>query len=160
MRYNKILLLSICTRCKKYFLWKKISKWAKAFRNNSILPVHHRPNSPHSSLRSRILIYILQYTKWKFGPKSVRVGSCGVKKCGVMTPVTLASATSLVESGLVSVNLKGPWKSRRIYPKYMPKCSVGFTDHVGNFLPKNIKWCGRYNLFSQKLFLWRQFGGF
>ena len=26
-------------------------------------PVHHRPNSPHSSLRSRILIYILQYTK-------------------------------------------------------------------------------------------------
>ena len=118
---------------KNTFCEKKISKWAKAFRNNSIVPVHHRPNSPHSSLRSRILIYILQYTKWKFGPKSVRVGSCGVKKCGVMTPVTLASATSLVESGLVSVNLKGPWKSRRIYPKYMPKCSVGFTDHVCNF---------------------------
>ena len=69
----------------------------------------------------------------KFGAKSVRVGSCGVKKCGAMTPVTIASATSLVESGLVSVNLKGPWKSRRIYPKYMPKCSVAFTDHVYNF---------------------------
>ena len=31
------------------------------------------------------------------------------------------------------------WKSRRIYPKYMPKCSVGSTNYVCNFLPKNIE---------------------
>ena len=30
------------------------------------------------------------------------------------------------------------WKSRRIYPKYMPKCSVGSTDHVCKFLLKNF----------------------
>ena len=30
-------------------------------------------------------------------------------------------------------------KSRRIYPKYMPKCSVGSTNYVCNFLPKNIE---------------------
>ena len=38
-------------------------------------------------------------------------------------------------------NLKGLtqlWKSRRIYPKYMPKCSVGSTDHVCKFLFKNF----------------------
>ena len=29
-------------------------------------------------------------------------------------------------------------KSRRIYPKYMPKCSVGSTDHVCKFLLKNF----------------------
>ena len=29
-------------------------------------------------------------------------------------------------------------KSRRIYPKYMPKCSVGSTDHVCKFLLKKI----------------------
>ena len=26
----------------------------------------------------------------------------------------------------------------------MPKCSVGSTDHVCKFLPKNIALCGRY----------------
>ena len=30
------------------------------------------------------------------------------------------------------------WKSRRIYPKYMPKCSVGSTDHVCKFLLKKF----------------------
>ena len=30
-------------------------------------------------------------------------------------------------------------KSRRIYPKYMPKCSEGSTNYVCNFLPKNIE---------------------
>ena len=30
------------------------------------------------------------------------------------------------------------WKNRRIYPKYMPKCSVGSTDHVCKFLLKKI----------------------
>ena len=42
----------------------------------------------------------------------------------------------------VSPFLKGLtqlWKSRRIYPKYMPKCSVGSTNYVCNFLPKNIE---------------------
>ena len=36
------------------------------------------------------------------------------------------------------------WKSRWIYPKYMPKCSIGSTDHVCKFLPKNIALCGTY----------------
>ena len=30
-------------------------------------------------------------------------------------------------------------KSRRIYPKYMPKCSVGSTDHVCKFLLKKLR---------------------
>ena len=30
------------------------------------------------------------------------------------------------------------WKSRRIYPKYRSKCSVGSTDHVCKFLLKNF----------------------
>ena len=41
-----------------------------------------------------------------------------------------------------SRNLKGLthlWKSRRIYQKYMPTCSVGSTNSVCNFLPKNIE---------------------
>ena len=40
-----------------------------------------------------------------------------------------------------SFTLKGLtqlWKSRRIYPKYMSKCSVGSTDHVCKFLLKNF----------------------
>ena len=39
------------------------------------------------------------------------------------------------------VSLKGLtqlWKSRRIYQKYMPKCSVGSTDHVCKFLLNNF----------------------
>ena len=36
------------------------------------------------------------------------------------------------------------WKSRRIYPKYMPKCSVGSTAHVCKFLLKKFTLCGRY----------------
>ena len=32
------------------------------------------------------------------------------------------------------------WKSHRIYPKYMPKCSVGSTDYVCNFLAKKKYW--------------------
>ena len=43
--------------------------------------------------------------------------------------------------GLLYCLLKGLtqlWKSRRIYPKYMPKCSVGSTDHVCKFLLKNF----------------------
>ena len=31
------------------------------------------------------------------------------------------------------------WKSRRIYPKYMPKCSVGSTDHVCKFYSKILR---------------------
>ena len=31
------------------------------------------------------------------------------------------------------------WKSRRIYPKYMPKCSVGSTDHLCKFLLKKLR---------------------
>ena len=31
------------------------------------------------------------------------------------------------------------WKSRRICPKYMPKCSVGSTDHVCKFYPKILR---------------------
>ena len=27
-------------------------------------------------------------------------------------------------------------KSHRIYPEYMPKCSVGYTDYVCNFFPQ------------------------
>ena len=30
------------------------------------------------------------------------------------------------------------WKSRRIYPKYMPKCSVGSTDHVCKIFTQKI----------------------
>ena len=53
------------------------------------------------------------------------------------------------------------WKSRRIYPKYMPKCSVGSTDYVCNFSPKilsNVEDIDVWN-FRQKRFMWRHFGG-
>ena len=51
-------------------------------------------------------------------------------------------------------------KSRSIYPKYMPKCSVGSTDYVCNFCPKifrNVKDIDVWN-FRQKRFMWRHLG--
>ena len=51
-------------------------------------------------------------------------------------------------------------KSRRIYPNYMPKCSVGSTNYVCNYLPKNIELCGRYQCLKfppKKRFTWRHF---
>ena len=42
------------------------------------------------------------------------------------------------------------WKSRRIYPKYMPKCSVGSTDHVCKFLLKKI--CVMWKILMFKIY--------
>ena len=55
------------------------------------------------------------------------------------------------------ITLKGLnqlWKSRRIYPKYMSKCSVGSTDYVCNFYQQilsNVEDIGVRN-FRQKRF--------
>ena len=51
------------------------------------------------------------------------------------------------------------WKSRRIYPKYMPKCSIGSTDYVCNFLPKILRNAEDIDVwdFHQKRFTWSHF---
>ena len=59
-----------------------------------------------------------------------------------------------------SPNLKGLtqlWKSRRIYPKYMPKRSVGSTDHVCKFLLKKMRYVEDIDVwnFRQERFMLR-----
>ena len=50
----------------------------------------------------------------------------------------LPSAFQAVRAFRTLKGLTQLWKIRRIYPKYMPKCSVGSTDHVCKFLLKNF----------------------
>ena len=68
---------------------------------------------------------------------------------------TIVPGLILILKGLTQL-----WKSRRRYPKYMPKCSVGSTDDVCNFFAKNywVMWKILYRLkFPPKKFTWRHF---
>ena len=52
--------------------------------------------------------------------------------------VCTCARAEILQPWIVLKGLTQLWKSRRIYPKYMPKCSVGSTDHVCKFLLKNF----------------------
>ena len=63
-------------------------------------------------------------------------------------------------SSMDLTGLTHKWKSRRIYPKYMPKCLVGSTDYVSNFYLKilgNVDQNIDVWNFRQKWFMWRHF---
>ena len=129
--------ISALSQIAKKLLTKNLTKLTSRKTEHFLFDLTWKVNGWPKWLNSHTIGFrTSQAIRWSLSRSSITLGSEMAR--GVPPPPRCVLVWWKKRCGLGLQGLTHLWNSHWIYPKYMPKCSVGSTDYFCTFLPKTI----------------------